>query len=280
MAYFSGSVGVLSEGIHSTLDLVSAAISFFTVRVAGKPADEDHPFGHGKIETVSSLFESLLLVAAAALIVVEGIEHFKNPQPVQFQALAMFAMVVSLVVSFAVYRHNLAASRVTDSSAIKVNALHFLSDVVASAGILVGLLILKFTGWLVIDALMAFAVAAYILIISLKQVRESIGELTDTQLPEREIRAIRRLLDEFKDDAIEAHELRTRKSGANRHMDFHLVVCGQMSVDESHAVCDRIEARVDAMFPRSSVNIHVEPCEKEIVGCHENCAIYRERKSK
>jgi cation diffusion facilitator family transporter len=259
VAYLSGSVGVLSEGVHSFLDVMSAAVAFFTVREAGKPADEDHPFGHGKIETLSSLFESLLLVVAAALIVFEGYDHLLHPQPLQFQWLAMGAMAVSIVASYGVYRHNLNASRMTESSALHINALHFLSDVVASLAVLIGLVVLRFTGWLIVDALMAFAVAVYILAISAKQVKRALSELADVQLPAEEIAMIRRVLEPYASREIEAHDLRTRKSGATRHIDFHLVVNGEMTVHDSHAVCDEIEERILQLFPRASVNIHVEP---------------------
>jgi cation diffusion facilitator family transporter len=277
VAFLSGSVGLLSEGVHSFLDLVSASLSFFTVREAGKPADEDHPFGHGKIETLSALFESLLLVVAAALIVFEGVSHLRNPEPVHYQGLAMAAMVISLVVSYVVYRHNDGAATETESSALRANALHFLADVVASLGVLVGLLLLKLTGWLIIDPLMAFAVAAYILIVSAKQVKEAILELSDTQLPESEIETLWKILGSFRDRAIEAHDLRTRRSGATRHIDFHLVLCGHLTVHESHSVCDEIEARISSIFANASVNIHVEPCETEHTGCQTHCAVYRQK---
>ncbi|MBC7692814.1 MAG: cation transporter [Methylotenera sp.] len=276
VGFLSGSVGVISEGIHSFLDLVSATVAFFTVREAGKPADPEHPFGHGKIETLSSLFESLLLVVAAGFITYEGIEHFSHPAPIAHQNLAVITILISMVVSYFVYVHNAKAAQETDSSAIKVNALHFLSDVVASAGILVGLLILRFTGWLLIDPLMAFGVAGYILLISIKQVKEALFELADTQLPEREVTELRKILDRFQGgEAIESHDLRTRKSGATRHIDFHLVVCGEMSVTESHAICDEMEAKIIEDFPSASVNIHVEPCETENMNCQEGCARFQ-----
>lgn len=263
------------------MDLVSAAVSFFTVREAGKPADEDHPFGHGKIETLSSLFESLLLILAAILITYEGVNHLLSPQPIHYQGLAMATIVVSLAVSYAVYIHNRRAAMETESSALHVNALHFLSDVVASAGILIGLVLLRLTGWLVIDPIMAFLVAAYILLISARQVKQAILELSDTQLPESEIRVIRDILRAIegqvseKSKVIEAHDLRTRKGGSIRHIDFHLVVCRYMTVQDSHAVCDQLESKILENYPAASVNIHVEPCENEVTHCISDCAIYR-----
>jgi cation diffusion facilitator family transporter len=281
VGWLSGSAAVLSEGIHSFLDLVSTAISYFTVREAGKPADEDHPFGHGKIETLSSLFESILLVSAAGIMVYEGYDHLIHPAEFHYQGLAVGAIVFSMIVSYLMYRHNLSASIAVESGALEVNALHFFADVLASLGVLTGLVVIHFTGWLWMDAVMAFLVAAYILIVSAKRVKAAMLELTDTQLPEAEIIAIRSIIDSFEGRGagkmIEAHDLRTRKSGATRHIDFHLVCCGKMSVDESHSVCDAIEERLAKVHSNASVTIHVEPCEPAKSGCHSWCPIFLKR---
>lgn len=273
----SGSAAVFSEGLHSSLDLVSAGLSFFTVREAGKPADDDHPYGHGKIETFSSLIEALFLVVAAGAMIYEGCSQITNPRPLQYEGLAIVTIFISLLVSYFMYRHNRKAAAAVESSALQVNALHFLTDVIASGAILVGLLVLRLTGWLIIDALLAFAVAAYILVVSARQVRVAVLELLDTQLPEHEIHRVRDLLETFKDKMIEAHDLRTRRSGSTRHIDFHLVCCGAMSVNESHAVCDQIEAKILEEFPAASVNIHVEPCEPEKTFCSATCQVYATR---
>lgn len=271
---------MLSEGIHSFLDLVSAAVSFFTVREAGKPADQDHPFGHGKIETLSSLFEALLLLLAAFVIVYEAFDHLLNPQPVTYQGWAMGVIVVSLLVSWFMYVHNLRASVETESSALKLNALHFLSDVVASGAVLLGLVVLRFTGWLLVDPIMAFGVAGYILLIGGKQVLDALRELSDSKLPEAEVREIESVLGGFKGKSIEAHDLRTRRSGATRHVDFHLVTCGWMTVDESHSVCDEIERRLETKFTHLSLNIHVEPCGTDRAECKEHCHLFQRVKEK
>ncbi|MBI3535145.1 MAG: cation transporter [Deltaproteobacteria bacterium] len=276
----SGSVGVISEGIHSFLDVVSASLSFFTVREAVKPADHEHPFGHGKIETLSSLFESILLIVAAAWIVYEGIDHLLNPNIIDHQDLAIITILLSLIVNYLVYLNNSKAAELTDSSAIRVNALHFLADVVASAGVLVGLLILKFTGWMIVDPLLAFCVAVYILVISLKQVKKAFLELTDTQLPEIEINRIKDILNSFEAKVIEIHDLRTRKSGFMRHIDFHLVLCGEQSVKESHDICDQIEQGILNVFTNSSIQIHVEPCEHNDTRCVVKCASHHKKKRK
>jgi len=267
----SSSVGVLSEAIHSGLDLVSAAVAFFTIREAGKPADEDHPYGHGKIETLSSLLESVLLTLAAVFIVYEGVEHLRNPHAITHEGWAIAVISVSLVASLFAYRQNIAVAKETESAAIEVNALHFLSDVVASAGVLVGLVAMKFTGWLWIDPFIAFAVAAYILVVSVRQIWGALQELTDTMLPEEELARIQSLLGEFSTRVLTVHDLRTRKVGAVRHVDFHVNMCGWMTVRDSHDVCDAMETRIQEEFQNAHVTIHVEPCER--TGCKDLCEL-------
>lgn len=280
MGWASGSVGVISEGLHSLLDLISAAVAFFTIRAAGKPADHEHPFGHGKFETLSSLLESVLLAAAAAWIFYEGAAHWAHPQPIQHETLAMFTIFISVVVSYGVYRQNIQAAQISDSRAIHVNALHFLSDVVASLGVLLGLVVMKITGWYRVDSLIAFSIAIYILWISARQVLESLRELADRQLPEVEVNRVESILREFQcehsDFVIESHDLRTRKSGSSRQMDFHLLLCGEMSVNHSHQLCDEAEARLQKAFPTADVTIHVEPCEHAQAGCTKQCP-YKKR---
>lgn len=276
VGWMSGSVGVISEGIHSLLDLVSAAVAFFTIRAAVKPADHEHPFGHGKFETLSSLLESVLLIAAAAWIFYEGAVHWANPQAIQHEALAMVTIFISVIVSYVVYRQNIKAALLSESRAIHVNALHFLADVIASIGVFVGLVLMKLTGWYRIDSIVAFGIALYILWISVRQVQGSLRELADRQLPDVEVKRVKEILLEFQrehDLVVESHDLRTRKSGSSRQMDFHLILCGEMSVNHSHALCDKVEARLHDVFPTSSVTIHVEPCEHGHSGCLKQCPL-------
>jgi cation diffusion facilitator family transporter len=260
VAVWSGSVGVLSEGIHSGLDLVSASIAAYSIREAGKPADHEHPYGHGKIETLSSLIESVLLVLASIFIVAEGISHLRHPTTIEHTGYAIATIGISLVVSYLVFRHNAKAGRLTDSSAIQVNALHYLADAVTSAGVLVALSAIHFTGAAWIDPAIAFLIAIYILGVSWRQLRRSVEELTDVRLPNSEVDRARAILESFKPRIMEAHELKTRRSGTHRHFDFHALVCGRLSVAESHEVCDEMESRLEREFPGAQINIHVEPC--------------------
>ncbi len=275
---YTHSVGVLSEGIHSSLDLVSALIAYYTIREAARPADYEHPFGHGKFETLSSLVEALLLIVASAFIVSEAIDHVRNPVAIEHTPYAIAVIAVSLVVSYFAYRHNDSAARATESSAIQVNALHFLADAITSAGVLFALIAIHFTGVTWIDPLVAFLIAGYILVITWRQVVNAVHELTDKTLPLDEIRKAEGILNHFKPKILEIHDLKTRRSGVHRHFDFHVLVCGVQSVKESHHVCDEMEHALMKAFPECRVSIHVEPCGHPGTSIPESCTRTMSRK--
>lgn len=275
VALLTGSVGVLSEALHSALDLVSAGIAFFTVREAGKPADVDHPFGHGKFETLSSLIESLLLIIAAGVILYEAWDHIQNPRELAHADIAIVTMLVSLGISYYVYRQNSRVGLETESLAIQANAMHFLADVLTSLGVLVGLVLIRVTGLMVWDVIIAVGIAIYITLIAYKQSKNALSELLDSKLPESEQREIQETIKAHLGDALEAHDLRTRKSGARRHVDFHLIVCGKVSVNDSHARCDEIESALLKLFREISVTIHVEPCSEVSYDCAHACPLLK-----
>ncbi len=260
VAHLTSSVGVLSEGIHSSLDLLSSAVAFFTIREAIKPADREHPFGHGKIETLSSLLEALLLVPASIFIFIEAYDHWKNPEPLKQPWLAFGVMIVALAVSVIAYLHNRGAARATESRAIEVNALHFLADAATSAGVAIGIVVIYFTGAAWIDPLIGFLIGLYILYISGPQIWAAIGELTDSRLPDTEVAAIEATLKRFSSRIIDIHDLRTRKSGVSRHIEFHFTTCGKISVEEAHEIGDEMEQAVEKKFPRARVTVHADPC--------------------
>lgn len=260
VAFVSGSVGVWSEGIHSALDLLSAMFAFFAVRNAMKPADVGHPYGHGKLEAISSLVESVLLIVAASWIAWESFHHWSHPTQVHYSLWAMGVMLVSIAVNFWIYRHNFHVAQRTESQALRVNALHFLADVVTSVGVLFGLCLLEVTGWLWVDPILALLIACFIFGVALKEVKRAMDELLDTALPAHEIKSIQALLESFEPAILSYQDLKTRKAGPNRHVSVTLLCCGQMSVREAHRLCDLLEAKLQVLFPHVWVLSHVEPC--------------------
>lgn len=271
VGWYTHSIGLVSDGVHSLFDLMAAAVAFFTVRAAHKPADREHPYGHGKIETLSSFFEAVLLLGAGSLIAYESIKRLFHPQEVIHQSAAIITVLISVGLSWIVYRHNKVAAEKTESSALKVNAFHFYTDFISSIGLLAGLILLHFTGWTPIDALMGLGVSVIILKESYSLIKAAVFELVDAQLPEDEVKIIKDALKKFESRMIDIHDLKTRRSGAIRHIDFHLVTCGVLTVNDSHKLCDEIEKKIYESFPKAMIHIHVEPCSHASLNCKTAC---------
>ncbi len=269
------SVSVISEAIHSAVDLVAAIIAFFAVRKSGKPEDHRHAFGHGKIENISGTIEALLIFLAAGWIIYEAVEKLKNPQHLEQAGWGVAVMSISVAANFFVSHMLFKVGNETDSIALKADAWHLRTDVWTSFGVMTGLLIywagrFFFPGinlsW--VDPATAIIVAMLIIKAAYDLTLESVRDLLDARLGKEDEELIDRYVTEQHPKAISYHKLRTRKSGSQRFYEFHLVVDPGMSVQESHEISDRIVARVKEHFPGAKVVIHVEPCDNS---CTDEC---------
>jgi cation diffusion facilitator family transporter len=254
-AWTTGSIALLSDGLESIVNVVAAAIALFAVKVASRPADHNHPFGHSKIEYFSAGIEGALVVLAALTILVTAVRRF-GATP------SLPALGVGLGLS-AVYL--LRVGRRHHSPAIVADGQHVQSDVLTSLAVLGGFAIAWATGFWALDALIAVGVAGYILGVGIATVRRSFGGLMDEGLEPAEVKRIERLLAEHRGDALEVHDLRTRRAGRDVFVDFHLVTRGSMTVAAAHDLCDRLEERLGEAIPGAQVSIHVEP-EREAHG--------------
>ena len=270
-----GSVAVLSEAIHSGMDLVAALIALFAVRASGREADERHPFGHGKVENISGTIEALLIFAAAAWIIYEAIRKLIDPQEISMPFWGVGVMLVSALVNLFVSGHLFKVSKETDSVSLKADAWHLRTDVYTSTGVMVGLLVIWVVGmispgvdlrWL--DPVVAILVALLILKAAWDLARESARDLMDVSLPDEDVAWIKQFIHDGWPQVRSFHHLRTRKAGSNRFIEFHLVVDEHMSVGAAHTLNDDIVAAIKERLAESRVNIHVEPCEFE---CEEAC---------
>lgn len=267
----TGSVSILAEAIHSLLDLVAAIIAFFAVRVSDKPPDERHPFGHGKVENVSGVIEASLIFVAAGLIIYEAIRKIISGVEVELLGLGIGVMAVSIVVNILVSRKLLRVSRATDSIALEADARHLTTDVWTSAGVLVGLIAVSLTGATILDPIIAILVALLIIKAAYDILRKSFGGLIDTSLPKEEEADIIACISQHGQSLIGFHKLRTRKSGSWRFIDLHLVMPKGTVLEEAHQVCDCLEDEFKEKFPRTSITIHVEPCDMECDKCSMKC---------
>ncbi len=257
----SGSISILSEALHSLMDLIASVIAFFSVKHASQPADKEHPFGHGKAENLSGLFEAVLLIGAAIIIIYESAGRLLSDSEIHHHSLALIVMGLSAVVNMIVSRYLHEVADETDSLALEADAKHLSADVYTSMGVFIALIIVSQTGLTIFDPLIAMIIALYIayegILISIK----SIHGLMDVRLPGKEEEAIRGVLDKYQGELKNYHELRTRKSGSERHVDFHAVLCKNSDISAIHDVMDRIEDDLRDIFPGTKVLIHPEPCD-------------------
>ncbi|MGD0622777.1 MAG: cation diffusion facilitator family transporter [Thermacetogeniaceae bacterium] len=255
-----GSVSVLSEAIHSGIDLLAALLALFAVKRSGEPPDEDHQYGHGKIENVSGVVESILIFLAAVWIVMEAVHRLENRAAVQTPLWGMAVMGLSGLVNLFISSNLMKTARATDSIALEADAWHLRTDVFTSFGVAVGLLLIWITGRSIIDPVLAIGVALLIIKASCDLAAKAFSPLLDARLPLDEEEEIRQIILGYGAQYIGFHELRTRKSGSERHIDLHLVAPWDQSIARSHELCDQIEQAVGERYPGARILIHVEPC--------------------
>jgi cation diffusion facilitator family transporter len=271
-----GSVAVISEAIHSGMDLVASFIAMISVKTSNVPADDRHPFGHGKAESISGLVEALLIFAAAFWIIVEAIKKFGNSQSMEFAGWGVAIMLISAVLNMIVSHQLFKVGREADSLALQADAWHLRTDVYTSAGVMVSLAVIwlshKFfpepdIHWL--DPIAALFVAVLILRAAYDLTSQSIRDLMDSQLPEDDEKWIRDVIIGYHPTIHGFHQLRTRKAGHLRFIEFHIKVDPQMTVISSHDITRTLKQHIREKFPDSSITIHIEPCDGE---CSKACA--------
>ncbi|MFE4710734.1 cation diffusion facilitator family transporter [Paenibacillus sp. NPDC056722] len=262
----TGSVAIISEAIHSALDLVASLIAFISVRISARSADKGHPYGHGKVENISGTVETLLIFVAGIWIIYECVHKIMNPTEIAFPFLGILVMVVGGGVNFVVSLKVKKKAEELHSVAMKSNALHLLTDVFTSLGVAFSLLLVTLTGWTILDPVIGIVLALYIMREAFKLLKESFPPLIDARLAEEEENEIMRLIESFQERYIEFHDFRTRRSGPEEYVDFHLVIPSTMDVETAHQLCDEIEQTIKATFVRAQVMIHIEPEHERLAG--------------
>lgn len=264
---FMGSVAVLSEAIHSGLDLLASIIAFYAVGKSGKPADERHPYGHGKWENVSGVVEALLILAAAVYIVYEAVRRLTGEAGIEHLGLGTAVMATSALVNWFVSRYLFKVARQTRSVALEADAWHLRADVYTSIGVLVGLALIAITNISILDSIAAIVVALLIIKSSIELTISAMGDIFDTRLPAEDEAKIREVLSRYKGSCIDFHRLRSRKSGSCRFIDMHVVVPRKWSIEDAHKESDRIELEIRQALPNTEVIIHIDPCSKALEPC-------------
>jgi cation diffusion facilitator family transporter len=256
----TGSVSILTEAVHSSIDLVASVVAFFSVRKAGEPADESHRYGHEKIENLSAAIEALLILVGSAAIAFQAIRHLLRHTELHTIglgiAVAAFSVVVNLVVSSIVARNG----RRTNSAALEGDAAHLRTDAMTSAAVLAGLMLVSITGAQWIDPAIALAVAAAILATGVRLLLRASRVLVDEALPPGEVEAIRAAIEEFAPRGVVGyHELRTRRAGARRYVDLHVQFRSGTSLEDAHRTAHELRDTIGSRLSGADVLIHLEP---------------------
>jgi cation diffusion facilitator family transporter len=267
----TGSLSVLAQAVDGFLDLFAVVITFLAIRIAARPADEEHPFGHGKAENIAAIAQSILIFFASVAIIYSAVRRIQTGANLELTEAGIGVMAVSIVASILLSRYLLKVSRQEDSIALEANAKNIAADVYSAAAVFIGLLLVRFTNYSIIDSILALLVALYILKVAYDMLRNSFGGLIDVKLPDEEENIIKTTIKEHTGQVVGFHALRTRKAGSQRYIDLHLVLPKDMSIEKAHDICDQVEAEIESRLPRTDVTIHVEPCDENCDQCDATC---------
>jgi len=258
----TGAVSVLSEAAHSGVDLLLSALVWLTLKVARRPADESHPYGHGKVETLTSLGEGFVILGVAAGVAWEASRALRGGETVSSLGVGILTMAITAVIAGTLSRYILRVAHADGSPALEAMGAEIGTDMFAAGGVFFGLVLVRLTGWSIIDPLVGLGVAGVIAFNGVRVLVRAIRGLTDAQLPRDEVNAIRGVLDAHADNFLEYHALRTRHIGGTHAVDLHLVVPHDMSVGQAHALSTHLEDEIAAALPHTEVTIHMEPEEE------------------
>jgi cation diffusion facilitator family transporter len=256
----TGSIAIITEAIHSLIDLIASVVAFVSVRKAGEPADAEHPYGHEKVESLAAAIEGMLILVGAGIIVFEATRRLVDGAEVHSLGVGIavmgFSVVANLIVSTVLYRK----AREHDSPALEGDAAHLRTDALTSAGVLVGLALVELTGVVAFDSITAIVVAAAIVVAGLRIIRRSSGVLVDEILPDEEMDRIEAAIAAARTAEVAGyHKLRARRAGSRRYIDLHVQYRSGTSLERAHELAHAMRDEIEAGIRRAEVLIHVEP---------------------
>ncbi|MCB0134071.1 MAG: cation transporter [Caldilineaceae bacterium] len=266
LAYLlTGSVGLLSDAMESLVNLVAALLALFLLTIAERPPDDEHAYGHTKAEYFSSAAEGALILLAAYSIASAALQRIANPQPLENVGIGLLVSVVASAINFGVARVLLQAGKRYNSITLEADAHHLMTDVWTSAGVIAGIIAVSLTGWLILDPLIALAVAANIIWSGIQLMRRSALGLLDSAIPQAERDKIVAVLERFAPQGVAYHSLRTRQAGQRRFISAHILVPGKWTVQRGHNMLEQIEHDIrGALSGPTTILTHLEPLEDPV----------------
>lgn len=257
----TGSVGLLSDALESTVNIGAALVALFALRASNRPADAEHHFGHGKAEYLSAMVEGFLILAASAAIIATSIQRFIHPEALEKVGIGLLISVLASVLNGIVAVTLIRVGTSHRSMVLVADGKHLMTDVWTSAGVVVGVAAVALTGWERLDPVIAFAVAINILWTGWGLLRQSVSGLLDEKLPDSDIDKVVDILAEMQSDELVFHALQSRAAGRQRFISVHMLVPGDRTVQAAHDIANDVEERVEQALPGTNVTIHIEPIE-------------------
>ena len=252
------SVSLLSSLADSVMDVLASLINLFAVRHALQPADREHRFGHGKAEPLAGLGQALFITASAIFLIVEAVGRIMEPEPIARAPVGIGVMVFAIVVTTALVAYQRRVVRLTGSTAIRADSLHYASDILMNVGVIAALALATTVGWGLADPIIAMVIAGVIIHAALRVAWSSIQQLMDHELPEKDRERIRRIVLEHP-EVLDCHDLRTRRSGLDSFIQVHVEMDRSLTLLRAHEISDDVEARIREAFPNAEVLIHADP---------------------
>ncbi len=258
----TGSMAVLASAVDSLLDILMSSVNFIAIRKAEEPADECHPFGHGKYETVATLIQAFIITISGSWIIFESTRRLFQGSELQKLEGGIGVLIVSLFVSIGISRYLRRIAKETDSSALEADSLHFSMDVYTNLALATGLIVVQFTNLPWLDPALSIAVGLYILTEAFRLVRHGMRDVLDAELPAGVRESVTSLIESHREQLIDYRNLRTRRAGSQKFMDLELIVCRHLSIEEAHDIADLLEEKIKKSINGADVTIHIEPCLK------------------
>jgi ferrous-iron efflux pump FieF len=256
----TGSISVWASLLDSAMDIFASTINYFAVRASARPPDEDHAYGHGKVESLAGLFQAVVITLSGLFLIREAILRIINPPETSGALLGVGSMLVATGVSIALVARLRRVARQTDSPALNADAMHYATDVYTNGGAFCALLLLRLTGWRLADPIISIAISLYILASAFSVARDSIDVLMDKRLPLEVDEQISEIVGRFRTQGVVGHhDVRTRRSGAQKFIDLHLEVERDQSLEAAHALTVQVIRAIEAGIPRARVQIHTDP---------------------
>jgi ferrous-iron efflux pump FieF len=271
----SGSMAVVSSALDSLLDVFMSTMNFIAIRKAMQPPDEDHQYGHSKVEDFAGLMQSLVIVFSGSVIIYRAVQAFLQNKMISYSSLDFLIMGISLVFTIAICKVLIKIANQTGSNALKADALHYTSDLYSNSGAIAAIALTYFTGIIFFDLIFAVIVGCIIIISAIKIFISSFSGMMDVRISPDILKEIQAIIDNMPYPKVGYHELRTRRSGSKKYVDFHLLLCRKLHIDEAHELSNRVENDIAGKIMLVDVVVHIEPCEKECDLTEKTCSMLK-----